>query len=171
MAYVKSEKVLAEIEGRKALIVAAAIDIIKRDGIEATTSAVISEASGLSVGLIYKHFPDIEELRAHVLALLLARDLELLRAAGSLPEGIRAWAKHMARDARMTAACAANAVYREGVKRELAKLIKATGADSPAILAAVVAGAVFEAAGTLRPRDEVTLTAALLRAIGVRVRA
>jgi hypothetical protein len=60
--------------------------------------------------------------------------------------------------------------YREGVRRELARLIRASDAvESPAILAAVVYGALFEAAGHIRPRDETALCAAVLRACGVKV--
>jgi hypothetical protein len=101
---------------------------------------------------------------------LLARDLELIRVAGTLPGGIRAWAKQLASDARITAALARDHAYRDGIKKELVKLIKAAGGESPAILAAVVCGAVIEASGSLRPRDELALTTALLRAIGVRSR-
>jgi len=35
----------------------------------------------------------------------------------------------------------------------------------------VAYGAILEAAGSLRPRDEATLTTALLKAMGLRVRA
>lgn len=171
MAYHKTEKVLAEIGARKALIVAAAIDTISKHGIDALTTNEIATRSKQSVGLIYKHFPDMEELRAYVFAQLLARDVELIQQAESLQDGIRTWARRLASDARLTAALAAQPSYRDGVKRELAKLIKATGAEQPALLAAVVCGAVIEASGSLRPRDELTLSTALLRAIGVRVRA
>lgn len=166
MAYRKTEKVLAEITGRRDIIVASAIDIISKLGIDALTTAEISKRSNLSVGLIYKHFADFSELRAFMFAQLLARDLELIRAAGNLPGGIRAWARQLASDARITTAVARDAAYRDGIKKELAKQIKAAGGDSPAILAAVVCGAVIEASGSLRPRDEIALTTALLRAIG-----
>lgn len=173
MAYVKSEKTLAEIEGRKGTIVAAAIDALKSDGHDAVTSAEVSERSGLSVGLIYKHFPDIEELRAHVFAILLARDIEVLQAHDALPDALRAWAKHMAKEPRLSQACSNSDVYREGIRRELVRMIKVSAPECgwPTISAGVVAGAVFEVAATLRPRDELALTAALLRAIGVRSKA
>lgn len=171
MAYHKTEKVLAEIGARRSLIVAAAIDTISRGGIDALTTSAISDRSKQSVGLIYKHFPDMDELRAHVFAQLLARDVELIQEAENLQAGIRAWARHLSSDARLTAALAAQPSYRDGIRRELAKLIKATGAEQPALLAAVVCGAVLEASGSLRPRDEAALSTALLRAIGVRARA
>lgn len=170
MAYRKTEKVLAEISGRRDVIVASAVDIISKFGIDALTGSEIAKRADLSVGLIYKHFADIDELRAFVFAQLLARDLELIRAAGTLPGGIRAWAKQLASDARLTAAIARDHAYRDGIKKELARMIRAAGGDNPFILSAVVCGAVIEASGSLRPRDELALTTALLRAVGVRSR-
>jgi hypothetical protein len=38
-------------------------------------------------------------------------------------------------------------------------------------MSALVYGAVLEAAGTMKPRDELTLVSALLRAVGVRAKA
>lgn len=169
MAYVKSEKAIAEIEGRRALIIAAAIDIIKSDGMAAVTTNDVAARSGQSVGLIFRHFADMVELRAHVLSVLLARDLQLLRDAGSLAEGIRTLSRHLSRDVRITAACAADEAYRDGMRREIAKLIRATGAEGVPVLAAMTLGAILEASRGLRPGDHVALSRALLRAIGMRV--
>lgn len=171
MAYYKTEQVIAEIEGRRERIVAAAFAVISKHGAHALTSARVAKISRQSVGLIYKHFPDMDELRAHVLSLLLSRDVAVLREAGDLAPAIRAWMKTLSLDARMTSALAADAGYRDGMKRELAKMIRsATGDGDSNIFAAVVCGAVLEAAGTLRPRDENALTTALLRACGIRSR-
>lgn len=171
MAYRKTDDVIAEIEGRRERIIKAAFSIISQRGASALTSAKIAAKSKLSVGLIYKHFPDMDELRAHMFAQFLAHDLALLRA-GNLADGIRAWAKHLAADPRSTAAVAAEPSYRDGIKRELASQIRAaTGSGDSNILAAVVCGAVLEASGSMRPRDETALSTALLRACGIRSKA
>ena len=57
-------------------------------------------------------------------------------------------------------------MYREGMKRELVRFIKATDpAESPAVLAAACYGAICEAAG-MGARSEPALTSALARALG-----
>lgn len=170
MAYRKTEKVLAGIEQRKAAILAAAIHIIGKHGMEALTTDNIATRAQVSVGLLYKYFPDMTEMRAAVIAQLLARDLETIRDAGSLEKGIRAWAKNLAANYRLMSAICALPGYRVTMRAELTKMIRATGAENAPILSAVVYGAVLEAASTLRPRDEQTLVACVLRAVGVRVR-
>jgi len=171
MAYRKTEKILAGIEARKASILAAAIDLITRHGMEGFTTDAIAERAEVAVGLIYKYFPDKTEVLAAVVAQLLARDLATIREAGSLAGGIRAWAQRVAANHRLMATIGAVPAYRAGIRAELAKMIRAAGGESPAILAAVAYGAILEAAGSLRPRDEATLTTALLKAMGLRVRA
>lgn len=168
MAYRKTEKVLAEITGRRDVIVASAIDIISKLGVDALTTAEISKRADLSVGLIYKHFPDVTELHAFIFAQLLARDLYTITSGGTLERGIRTWARERAGDARITAALARDQAYRTGIRKELARMIKTAGGESPSLAAAVVCGAVLEAAGTLKPREEYALSAMLLRGAGVR---
>jgi AcrR family transcriptional regulator len=170
MAYRKTEKILAGIEARKAGIMAAAIDLISRNGLDGFTTDAIAARAELAVGLIYKYFPDKTELLAAVVAQLLARDLAAIREAGNLPGGIRAWMQRVAANHRLMATIGAVPAYRAGIRAELAKMIRSAGGESPAILAAVAYGAVIEAAGSLRPRDEATLTTALLKAMGLRVR-
>lgn len=170
MAYHKTEQVLAEIEGRKERIVAAALSVISKYGAQALTSARVAKISRQSVGLIYKHFPDMDELRAHVLSLLLARDLAVLREAGDLALAIRAWTKALSLDARITAALAADEGYRDGMKRELAMMIRSAGGENASTLAAVVCGAAMEASRASQADRGGALTTALLRACGIRSR-
>lgn len=171
MAYRKTESVLAEIAGRKTKIVNAAIAVISKHGAAALTSDRVAIRAKVSVGLIYRHFPDMDELRAHIFALLLARDLDLIREAGDLTQAISLWARQLAEQPHITVALARDVAYRNGVKIELAKMIRsATGSGDSAIFAAVVTGAVFEVAPSLKPRGERILIGSLLRAIGVRSR-
>lgn len=170
MAYRKTEKVLAGIEARKATIIAAAIHIIGKHGMEGLTTDAIAMRAKVSVGLLYKYFPDMVELQAAVFAHVAASDLEILRSAGSLEKGIRAWAKHVAQDYRLISSVGALPGYREPIRAELAKQIRAAGGEGTAIMSAVVYGAVLEAAGIMKPRDELMLVTALLKAVGVRAR-
>lgn len=171
MAYRKTDEVIAEIEGRKTRVVNAATAVIRKQGVAALTSAKVAKQAKLSVGLIYKHFPDMDELRAHVFAQMLAHDLVLIREASDLAQAIRAWVKQLAGDPRSTDALAAEPAYRDGIKRELTKIIRAAGSDFPSLHAVVVCGAVFEASGSIGPRDVAQLTTALLRACGIRAKA
>lgn len=170
MAYRKTEKVLAALAARRDLIIASAIDIMAKSGAEALTADAISERSEMSVGAIYLNFPDMVELRAAIVQEVLTRDLAVIREAGTLGKGIRAFAQRLSGNYRVMSWVGAQPVYRTGIRAELAKLIKSAGGESPAMFAAVAYGAVFEAASTLRPRDEVALTACLLKAFGVRAR-
>jgi AcrR family transcriptional regulator len=171
MAYRKTEKVLAGIETRKAAIVEAAILLIGKHGMDGLTTDAIATKAKVSVGLLYKYFPDMVELRAAVFAHLAASDLKVLRDAGGLEKGIRAWAKHVALDYRLISSVGALPGYREPIRAELAKQIRAAGGEGTAVMSALVYGAVLEAAGTMKPRDELTLVNALLRAVGVRAKA
>jgi AcrR family transcriptional regulator len=176
MVYRKTEKVIAGMEARRAAIIASAIDIIGKSGMEGLIIEAVATRAGVSVGLIYKYFADGVELKAAVTAQLLARDLAAIREAtddsrsarDGLARGIGVLANRMGKKRRLMLAIGATEAYRAGIRAELAKLIKAAGVDgSPAIPCAVIFGAVFEAARSLRPQDEPQLTTALLRALGV----
>lgn len=175
MAYRKTEKVLAQLEAKRAGLIAAAIDVIEKVGLDGLTTDLVCERAGVAAGLLYRYFPDKTELLAAAVAQCLERDLTAMKAAsntGDLAGAVAALASRMVSNYRIVSQIGRFPAYREGIRRELARLIRASeAAESPAILAAAVYGALFEAAGTIRPRDEPVLCAAVLRACGVKVAA
>lgn len=147
MAYNKTEKVLAGIEARKNLFLAAAIDIISKHGTVGLTVNAVAEGSGQSVGLIYKYFPDLTELRAAVVQQQLDRDLAAIREAATGAPGAQlasALAVYYARlkKPKLVHALSAEPIYQLGISAEIAKLIRATLDFTPK-------GASLAAAGTL----------------------
>jgi AcrR family transcriptional regulator len=167
MAYRKTEKVLAQLEARRASIIASAIDVISKHGLEGLTTDSVAARAGIAVGLIYKYFPDKTELLAAVVAQLLDRDRAAMKEAESLAEAIGTLFHRAATNYRLMSTISQLPAYREGMKRELARLIRATDPTEIAgLLSAVVYGAIFEAAA-LGPRFEKELTTAVRRALGV----
>ena len=172
MAYRKTEKVLAHLEARRAGIIAAAIDVIAKSGMEGLTTDAIAERGSISVGLIFHYFPDMIELKAGVIAHLLARDITTVKGCGNnLAKAVSVIFNLFSGNYRLMSAVGREPAYREGMKRELARLIRATDpTSSPGLLGAVVYGAIFEAA-SIGPRVEKELTSACLKVIGVRSKA
>jgi AcrR family transcriptional regulator len=78
MAYRKTEKVLANLEARRNSILASAIDVIAKSGMEGLTTDAVAARAGVAAGLMYNYFPDKTELVAAVFAKLLARVAEAL---------------------------------------------------------------------------------------------
>jgi len=68
MAYRKTEKVLANLEARRNSILASAIDVIARSGMDGLTTDAVAARAGIAAGLMYKYFPDKTELVAAVFA-------------------------------------------------------------------------------------------------------
>jgi AcrR family transcriptional regulator len=177
MAYRKTEKVLAQLEAKRSGLIAAAIDVIEKVGLDGLTTDLVAERAGVASGLLYRYFPDKTELLAAAVAQCLERDLTAMKAASNtfspadaLSNSISTLASRWVLNYRTISQIGRFPAYREGVRRELARLIRASDAvESPAILASVVYGALFEAAGHIRPRDEPALCAAVLRACGVKV--
>jgi AcrR family transcriptional regulator len=173
MAYRKTEKVLAQLEAKRAGLIASAIDVIEKVGLDGLTTDLVCERAGVAAGLLYRYFPDKTELLAAVVAQCLERDLTAMKEysnTSGLPGAVSALASRMVINYRVISQIGRFPAYREGIRRELARLIRASdAAESPAILASVAYGALFEAAGHIRPRDEPALCAAVLRACGVKV--
>ena len=172
MAYRKTEKVLSKIAATRNLLIACAIDIIAADGIEALTIRALAERAEIASGSLYMHFADTKELIIAIASELKARDIDAIRAGidaklpiSNLNAGISVLAHVVASKYRLMSAVGTMPAYRDPVQAELAALIKATKPDQrPAVLAAIVYGAIFEAS-RLGVRVEETLTTALLRAI------
>lgn len=175
MAYRKTEKVLAQLEAKRNSLIASAIDVIEKVGLDGLTTDLVCERAGVAAGLLYRYFPDKTELLAAVVAQCLERDLAAMKEysnTSGLPGAISALASRWVSNYRVVSQIGRFPAYREGVRRELARLIRASDAtESPAILAAAAYGALFEATGTIRPRDEPALCAAVLRLVGVKVAA
>jgi AcrR family transcriptional regulator len=134
MAYRKTEKLLAALAARRASIIAAAIDVIRREGIEAVTVNAVCKRGKFFAGLIYKDFPDMTKLHAATMAMLLDRDLTELRpAAGQETGPVHALAAALAviytrwDNARLVQALMASAIYRRGIIAELERLLHRLG--------------------------------------------
>src|SRR6266404_4115281 len=83
MTYHKTEKVVAALKGRREQIIAAAVDVITKSGLEECKLVTIVKRGGFSMGLLYNYFPDIYELHAAAIAHLLARDLAAIRSVSA----------------------------------------------------------------------------------------
>jgi len=161
MAYRKTEKVLANLEARRNSILASAIDVIARSGMEGLTTDAVAARAGVATGLMYKYFPDKAELIAAVFAKLLARDLEAMRAVPD-KDPLRALAATIAvfygvAMSPLAPACAANPIYRRNVRDEFSRLIRAAVDDmEPAgvkLAAAATVGAIYAwASSNARPQ-------------------
>jgi AcrR family transcriptional regulator len=179
MAYRKTEKVLAQIEARRNSIIASAIDVIAKSGMDGLTTDAVAARAGVANGLMYKYFADRTELLATVFAKLLARDLETMRAAaGDEKDPLQAFATAMAVfysicQSPLAPACAANPIYRRNVRDEFARLIRAAIDDlEPAgvrLASAATVGAIYAWAGSNASPQKLAPAAALfvLRGIGV----
>src|SRR5580704_8238681 len=97
MAYRETEKTRAQAQAKRNTIIASAIDVIARAGMDGLTTDAVAARAGIANGLMYKYFPDKAELVAAVFAKLLARDLETVRAAaGDEKDPLQAFAAAMA---------------------------------------------------------------------------
>lgn len=150
MAYRKTEKVIAQLEARKSLIVAAAADVIAKGGIEALSTEAIAARAEIAVGAIYKYFPDKHEILAAVIAKAIERDVAALRAAAEA-EGypINAFASALAvlyshmKEPLLVNAIASHPAYSAAVREELAKLIKGYAPDITPTTRKLLAAAAF----------------------------
>jgi AcrR family transcriptional regulator len=146
--YDRTEQIEAASAARRTMMFAAAIAVIKRYGMEALGVDTIAERGKFSVGVIYKEFPDIDELRAAVIGHLLARDLAAMRGAAEVENN-----PHVALVAaltalfnqfdntRITTAAIGSPIYREGIRAELERLLKAATNLPPKARATAAAGA------------------------------
>lgn len=81
MAYQETEKTRARKEAQARLIIASAIDIIKRDGMEGLTTRMLAERAGVAKGLIFHYFADMAELLAKIEHTIILRDTDHMRMA------------------------------------------------------------------------------------------
>jgi AcrR family transcriptional regulator len=149
--YDRTEQIEAASAARRAMMFAAAIAIIKRHGMEGLGVDAIAERGKFSVGIIYKEFPDIDELRAAVIGHLLARDVAAIREATSLGPTAHDARERLASalavlfasfdNTRLASAAMSSPIYREGIRAELERLLKAATNLTPKARATAAAGA------------------------------
>jgi AcrR family transcriptional regulator len=149
MAYRKTEKVLAQMAAKREAIIAAAIALVKTSGIGEVMVDNVAAQAGVSVGLIYKYFPDMAELRATVIARLLDLDIEAMHArAAAGNTALQGLANAIAvfygrrKNERLHRALMESPIYRDGVRRTLDRLMTAAGYGD-AFTAAAALGAIY----------------------------
>jgi AcrR family transcriptional regulator len=81
MAYRVTDKIQKQLDARRASIIKATIDVISKRGMVELTVSSICEQGEFSMGLIYKEFPDLVELKAAAAGQVLDRDREAMRKA------------------------------------------------------------------------------------------
>lgn len=150
-------------------LIEAALRIVEIKGTHFVLLDVTRRAK-LSEGVIYNHFADKTELLAAATGAILTDHVNQVRLTTSLPAGLLVWLHLLSESYRLMSVIGTLPIYREGMKKELQRKLRESGADSTALAVAVVYGSVLEAAGTLRPRDETPLLAILMRACGLRAR-
>jgi AcrR family transcriptional regulator len=179
MAYRETEKTRAQAEAKRNLIVASAIDVIAKVGMEGFTTDMVAARAGVAAGLLYKYFPDKAELLAAVFAHLLARDLAALRERTSAEKDpLNALAAAIAvfytrlNWLHLVRAAMAAPIYEKGIRDEFERLIRAAVDASPKEVkwaARVTLGAIVgmtEAHGRDEERASMAVLFAL-RGIGV----
>lgn len=132
MAYRVTEKIQAQLDARRASIIKATIDVISKHGMGELTVAMICEQGQFSMGLIYKEFPDLVELKAAAAAHVLDRDRDAMRkAVADMKSPMAALATALAAlYARMVHphlvhAMVGDPVYSKGMRNEIENLIDA----------------------------------------------
>ncbi len=137
MVYRETEATKANAAAKRAAIIGATIDIIARHGAEAVTVDLVAERVKGSVGMLYRYFPDKNEMIAAATARLLMADIMAMREAtdgidgvGALARGIIVLYSRMDRP-RLVRAMLDRPQYREGIRDELAGLLRAAS-DMPA---------------------------------------
>lgn len=134
MAYRKTPNIKAHLKAQREAIVAGAASAVAKHGRERILAHTIERAR-VSMGTIYQHFADVDELWNAVVAAALARDVSAMRrAAESGPAyPLNALARAIAvfytgmDEPRLARALADAPAYRKGIRTALEPLIAAVG--------------------------------------------
>jgi TetR/AcrR family transcriptional repressor of lmrAB and yxaGH operons len=119
-------KEVAMAPGVRARMVASAVDLLARKGLQATSFSEVLEKSGAPRGSVYHHFPDgKDELVGAALDLAGAHAIEWLdRKAGAPADEVAAWFLHVWREV----------LIRSNFEAGCAVLAVTVAADSPELL-------------------------------------
>lgn len=176
MAYRETPKVKAALAAKREAILDATLAIIG-DGMSGNVLPQIVARSGISMGTIYHHFVDVEELLTRATGHALAGDLASMREAASRERWpLNALARavavfyHRQRRPRLARYLASNPHYVRGIRPEFEKLIaKALDAPDAKIMAAACLGAIYGVRAVAGNTDQgaVAAVAVVLRALGV----
>ena len=147
MAYRKTEKVLAQLAEKRDRIMTAAHRLSAATGIEAVSCEAVAAKAGVSVGLVFHYFPDMEELRTAVAQQLLDGDLIAIREhiededdpLMTLVSAMMVFFTRFA-SARLADGMNRNGTYDSGIRLEFSRLIGAA-TDMPAVDAKMAARA------------------------------
>jgi AcrR family transcriptional regulator len=129
-------------QGRRDEIVAAALELLEKDGAEALSMRRIADRVGIRAASIYKHFPSKEALEAALISVGFERQAgEFERAEGDLAAIASAYRRFAGRNPHLYRLMTERPLKRElltpGVEtRAAAALIAATGGDGDVARAA-----------------------------------
>lgn len=178
MAYRKTDAVIATEERKRERIINAAIKhIASKKGLEGFGTTPVAKMARIPVGVLYNLFGDKDELLAAAAGKLMQQDVEAIREGitgtpnAAVVEAIMTLIALASERPRLTEWLQTRPDYHEGVRAELAKLMKAAEVDNPVLMADVAFGAICSTAGRIGPRSVNPLAFALLRAAGLRAKA
>lgn len=81
MAYRRTPRVQARLDGQRTALLDAAQDVLGEGGYTACTVAGVAARAGMATGSVYAHFPTKSALLADVFRLAVGREVEAVRAA------------------------------------------------------------------------------------------
>jgi len=130
MAYRKTDGVLAALAAKREAILEAALSLMAEIGAEGVTTNALAARAKVGVGSLFTHFPNIEEIKTAAAGQVLAGDLAAMREAASrerfplnaLAAALAVFYRRQTKP-RLARALAGMPAYRNGVRRELARLI------------------------------------------------
>lgn len=177
MAYRETPKVKAALAAKREAILEATLAAIGDGNAGNNIVGHVASRVGVSVGSVYHHFADVEELLTRAMGHALAGDLAAMREAASRERfPLNALARATAvfyrrqRRPRLARYLAADPHYVRGIRPEFEKLI-AAALDAPdsRVMAAACLGAIYGVRAVAGNTDAgaVAAVAVVLRALGV----
>ncbi len=196
MAYRRTTQVQTRLDGQRARILAAAVEIVATRGYAGCTVAAVATRAGVSSGTVYNHFVAKSELVAEVFRTVVTREVLAVRTAATAPGTalertvniVETFAGRALKSPRLAYALLAEPVdaavdvlrrefrvaFRDVIAESIVDAV-AAGEMPPqesTVVAAAVVGAIGEAlvgplAGRGRPDAVPTLVTFVLRALGV----
>jgi AcrR family transcriptional regulator len=137
MAYRKTEAVKAHLAAQRETIIAAAMATVAKHGKEQATITRVVERAGISMGLLYRYFPDIDEVWNAVVSAALARNVEAIREAVATAQCERYPLNALGRaiavfygtldKPRLAKALADSPAYRKAIRSELEPILARLG--------------------------------------------